>query len=241
MMLLNENQMNFDNGMEEVLINNYESILNQLNSKDNKNRHGLLVDNAFAVSGIKDKELDFYYTKFFEAKDLILKKVDLKNDYKKASSLQKAVYSKFIPKKHSPELSNAVKNYTSNCIGLTTIYSIFALNIGLDVELVTNNKGLHFFNKVIISDKEYYVDCVSDTPDENINKKNYEDYKVEIMLLKLTYGEVKGAKLSDLLSAVYRSRAYKETTIDKKMELYKKALLINPEDELAKKFILKIK
>jgi hypothetical protein len=233
--------MNFDNGMEEVLINNYESVLTQLNNKDNKNRYELLVDNAFAVSGIKDKELDFYYTKFFEAYDLILKKINFKDDYAKLNSLQKAVYSKFMPKKHAPELSNAVTNYNGNCIGLTTIYSIFALKIGLDIELVTNNKGLHFFNKVIISNKEYYVDCVSDTPDENINKKNYEDYKVEVVLSKLTYGEVKGAKLSDLLGAVYRSRAYKETTKDKRIELYKKALLINPNDELAKKFILKIK
>jgi hypothetical protein len=233
--------MNFENKLEKILFNDSKNVINQLNDKNSKNRYSLFLSYAFAVSGMIDEELNFYKRELFNIYDLILETVDYKNDYSKLSSVQKNIHEYFKPKKHVPEISNVIMNYYGNCIGLTTIYSIFALKLGLTLELVTSNKGLHFFNKIITPNKEYYVDCTSKFPNEVFISQYYEKYRFEIIINKINYRDIKNVKLSDLLSAVYRSRAYKEKNKLKKIELYKKALIINPEDELIEKFILNMK
>lgn len=233
--------MNFDNEMEKILINDSKNVINQLNDKNISKRYNLLIDNAFAVSGINDKEIRFYYNKIISIYESIIDNVNFLNDFTKLDSLQKEINFIFKPEKHSPELSNVITNYYGNCIGLTTIYSIFALKIGLDLELVTSEKGFHFFNKVITQNKEYYVDCISKNPIEKNIPISYYEGDFEITQEKLAFEEINDAKLSDLIGAIYRSRAYKEKNLNNKIELYKKSLIINPEDKLTKYFLLNIK
>jgi hypothetical protein len=49
----------------------------------------------------------------------------------------------------------------------------------------------------------------------------------------ISFGRHKKCNLSDLIGAIYRSRAYGEKNPEKSLELYKKAIIINPLDSLS--------
>lgn len=233
---------NYTNDLEETLMNNPKTIMDSINCKSNEKRSNELMNYALAVSGINNEELKNYYNQLNKIYDSIICLVDLNNDYTKMSSLNKIIYQNFKHKSHFPELSNIIDTRKGNCIAFATLYSIFALKTGLDVELATSNEGIHFLNKFNINNKTYYVDCNIEIPsgDELVfTYFNKNAYKMKLM--DAIFGITQNAKLSDLLSAIYRSRAHKEENIKKSIELYKKSLLLNPSDKLVKNYLKKLK